>query len=780
MSELNSAALPNHLGTAMRIDPIPPAITVCVVTFLPSPYQVELFNAIARAGAVSLQVVYLRRKIRSHPWMGERLEHDHVFIDSGLAATQQAWRWCRDAAVTVFNYYTHWFALAALYARHLSDRPWSFWGERPGYLRLGKLGRLGRRILLHPLSQSPAPVWGVGKIGIHKYQQDWGTAKSYLNFPYYSDLDRFKVSRRPKDNNSITVLFSGVLSHRKGILELATAFKSAVQKHSQLHLLIVGSGPLEERIKQLLEPVADRVTWRGFQEWDDLPDLYAQADVFCLPTRYDGWAMVVPEALAVGLPVLSTTSAGAAMELIEEGVNGWLVPSNEAHVLEEALCKLTKISQTTLVAMSKAARQSIASHGLETGASRFSKAVAQALELFKCSSFLIEEPPTAQNSLMASTRLLIAGTYAPDRLTSMKRYIHLVETAARDHITKVSVIDPPVTLGGLTFLPDILRKTLAYADKYLLFPLLLRWKARSTDLKEIPLIHLTDQGMGLVLPWLIGLPTLVTCHDLIAVRDSLGEFEQPHGQLRRNYIQHFIRLALSLRSTLVCVSQKTMTDCRRLLGDKHRFLVVMNPLAPEFAATSTDDNHPHFPDSFFLHVGNSMWYKNRQAVLRIYAALRKIRVSSPSLVMMGAPPTDQEIQLAKVLEIANEIHWISRVPDTWIKLGYMRAKALIFPSFEEGFGWPVLEAMSQGCPVFTSNLAPLTEVGGDSVEYIDPHCPEAAAELIVQCLDQGEAWRRMQSAKGMKRAAKFSMTSFSQSMREAYQQALEYYENDLK
>ncbi|CAN5772870.1 hypothetical protein BH11VER1_BH11VER1_10700 [soil metagenome] len=747
-------------------------MTVCVVTYLPSPYQVELFNAIAAAGDVNLQVVYLRRKIRSHPWTADRLEHDHVFIDSGLVSTQQAWRWCRDASVTVFNYYTHAFALASLYARHLSGRPWTFWGERPGYLNLGKLGALGRRLLLTPLGRGPAPIWGVGKLGIQKYQQDWGMVKAYLNFPYYSDLDRFKVTRDLKKNDSITVLFSGVLSHRKGILDLAVAFRNAALKHPQLQLLIVGSGPLEGTVKQLLEPVADRVTWSGFQEWDKLPDLYAQADVFCLPTRYDGWAMVIPEALAVGLPVLSTTSAGAAMELIEEGVNGWLLPSNEAHVLEEALCALTKQSRTTLAAMSKAARQSIASYGLETGARRFSEAVAQTLTLFKCSHRLIE----TRTALQASTRLLIAGTYEPDRLTSMKRYVRLVEIAAQHCFTHVSVIQPPVILGALPFLPDTLKKILAYTDKYLLFPLLLRWKARASDPNEIPLIHVTDQGMGLILPWLIGIPVLVTCHDLIAVRDSLGEFEETHDQTRRNYIQHLIRPSLALQSTMVCVSKKTMTDCRRLLGGNHRFLVIMNPLDPEFAATESSDNLPHFPDAFFLHVGNSMWYKNRQAVLRIYAAIQAMQTTPPELVMMGEPPTPQELRLAKALAIEGHIHWIPRAPDAWIKQGYRQAVALIFPSLEEGFGWPVLEAMSQGCPVFTSNFAPLTEVGGDAVEYIDPHDPEGAARLISQKIYLGETWRSHQSGKGRERAGLFTTTSFAVSMQEAYRQAIIYHE----
>ena len=80
---------------------------------------------------------------------------------------------------------------------------------------------------------------------------------------------------------------------------------------------------------------------------------------------------------------------------------------------------------------------------------------------------------------------------------------------------------------------------------------------------------------------------------------------------------------------------------------------------------------------------------------------------------------------------------ISRPEPTDEELGvlYSGALALLFPSLQEGFGWPILEAQSCGCPVITSNRAPLTEVAGEAALLIDPENEAAAAELIAARLD---------------------------------------------
>ena len=92
---------------------------------------------------------------------------------------------------------------------------------------------------------------------------------------------------------------------------------------------IVGDGELRESLAQTLRPVSERVEFVGFKDWHELPGEYARADVLCVPSRYDGWGLVVPEGLASGLPVIATDRMGAALEFVENGRNGWLIPAGD-------------------------------------------------------------------------------------------------------------------------------------------------------------------------------------------------------------------------------------------------------------------------------------------------------------------------------------------------------------------------------------------------------------------------------------------------------------------
>jgi glycosyltransferase involved in cell wall biosynthesis len=114
-----------------------------------------------------------------------------------------------------------------------------------------------------------------------------------------------------------------------------------------------------------LAPVSERVEFVGFRDWHELPGEYAAADVLCVPSRYDGWGLVVPEGLAAGLPVIATDRMGAALEFVRRGRNGWLVPAGD----EEAL--LGAMREAAVDELPGGARESVSEHTLENGAGRF-------------------------------------------------------------------------------------------------------------------------------------------------------------------------------------------------------------------------------------------------------------------------------------------------------------------------------------------------------------------------------------------------------------------------
>jgi glycosyltransferase involved in cell wall biosynthesis len=280
---------------------------------------------------------------------------------------------------------------------------------------------------------------------------------------------------------------------------------------------------------------------------------------------------------------------------------------------------------------------------------------------------------------------------------------------------------------------------LGAVDKFLLFPPRLLWILHRPWGRRPALVHLLDQGNGVYLPLLRGTPHLVTLHDLIAVRAGSGG-PTSHPAPRPSLYQRLNRAALARAGRLLCVSEATRADARKVLGvERRRTVVLANPLEPALLRPAAAPL-PQLPPRYWLHVGSSAWYKNRPAVLRIHARLLAAPPEGEGialpLVLIGQPLQPEEHELLRGLGSAPQVVHAGRLDDRQLRAAYRFAEGLIFPSLEEGFGWPVLEALAQGCPVVVSAIPPLLEVGGEAVLAIDPADPAAAARRIAA------DWRR--------------------------------------
>jgi glycosyltransferase involved in cell wall biosynthesis len=155
---------------------------------------------------------------------------------------------------------------------------------------------------------------------------------------------------------------------------------------------------------------------------------------------------------------------------------------------------------------------------------------------------------------------------------------------------------------------------------------------------------------------------------------------------------------------------------------------------------------------FLFSIGGAQWYKNRAGLLDIYAELyQRLKVLTP-LVMVGPALEPELAAQAAITKIADRIVHIPGLTNEELRAAYSLADGLIFPSWEEGFGWPIAEAQACGCPVFTSNRPPMTEVGGDAACYFDPGSPKDAVEKIVQGLGENETLR----ARGLQLSERWS------------------------
>ena len=352
--------------------------SVAVLTYTPSPYQVELFDAVAALDEIDLSVIYLHHRDHERDWTDRERRHASVPLDGSAPTFEKAKAWVRDAGLFVLNYYQDARAGELLDLRVASRRPWAFWGERPGY-RHPLLGRLLRRWRLRSLHGSRAPIWGIGQWAVNAYRNEFGHRREYVDLPYFSNLARFQRSGVSASIRPLTFLYSGALIERKGVDLLAGAFARLVKTHPHVHLQWLGSGPEEARLRDKLALCAGNVTFLGFKDWPSLPAVYHGAHVLCVPSRHDGWALVVPEGLAAGLPVIGTHRTGAALELVRQGENGWMIPAGHESALHDAMREAAELTAGRWQAMSQAASASVSEHDVPWGARRFVEAVRQAM-----------------------------------------------------------------------------------------------------------------------------------------------------------------------------------------------------------------------------------------------------------------------------------------------------------------------------------------------------------------------------------------------------------------
>ena len=136
---------------------------------------------------------------------------------------------------------------------------------------------------------------------------------------------------------------------------------------------------MEKNITRTVSGFKDKVHFHGKKQWHQLAEVYANADFLCAPSRYDGWGMIVPEALAAGMPVISSDRTGAARELIDPS-NGWLVQAGDADELCAAMKSAAVLGTDRWKAMSASARRAGAGQHVKAGAKRFWRAAETTIE----------------------------------------------------------------------------------------------------------------------------------------------------------------------------------------------------------------------------------------------------------------------------------------------------------------------------------------------------------------------------------------------------------------
>jgi glycosyltransferase involved in cell wall biosynthesis len=314
---------------------------VAFVTIVPTPYQRDLFGALAAREEVDLSVFYLLPAAPDSPWPEKELRSFErilrgFWVPFGGVRALVNWPLpdVSDADLVILSSFTSF--TGQLLMRHgLRGRRWLFWGER---LRPQTgVKRLVQQRLASPI-RSAAGIVAIGSAAEHDYRSRFPQLRHFC-IPYHCELAPFFAIQRDLNvQRPITFFFCGQMIERKGVDLLLLAFDRLIANGVDVRLLLVGREAELPRFMNLVSPATRAsVQYEGFQAPECLPTYFAQADVFLLPSRHDGWGVVVNQALAAGLPIVTSDAVGAGIDLVENWSNGLRVPANDADALYDAM-----------------------------------------------------------------------------------------------------------------------------------------------------------------------------------------------------------------------------------------------------------------------------------------------------------------------------------------------------------------------------------------------------------------------------------------------------------
>lgn len=155
------------------------------------------------------------------------------------------------------------------------------------------------------------------------------------------------------------VLSIGQFIHRKAFDVL---LRSAVSLDEDTGIYIIGGEPTEAYKRLCQELGLKNVHFLSFMKKEKLVQYYRAADLFALPTREDIWGLVINEAMAYGLPVVTTDKCVAGLELVEDGVNGYIIPTEDSEILAD---RIQKVLQADPVRMGSASLEKIRDYTIE-------------------------------------------------------------------------------------------------------------------------------------------------------------------------------------------------------------------------------------------------------------------------------------------------------------------------------------------------------------------------------------------------------------------------------
>lgn len=320
---------------------------VLFLTNCPSPYRIKFFNELEKYCELTVVFEMLQAKNRDKNWKSqEEFKFKHEFLESCFQKEEGAFcpgikrylKEFRNDVIIVGGYSTPTGMYSVVYMK-MHQIPFILNCDGGMVKSDSYIKRKMKQFFI-----GSASTWLSTGISCTKYLLHYGADKKRIyQYPFAStkESDICGVTAEQKSmlrqqlgiKEEKMILFVGSFILRKGIdvlLEACWDLKDTA-------LVLVGGTDIAPFTPKTGTEPQVHIYVEGFKSENDVRRYYQAADVFVLPTREDIWGLVVNEAMAAGLPVITTDKCGAGLELIEDGVNGYIVPVENVLTLKQKI-----------------------------------------------------------------------------------------------------------------------------------------------------------------------------------------------------------------------------------------------------------------------------------------------------------------------------------------------------------------------------------------------------------------------------------------------------------
>lgn len=373
---------------------------VAIVTNILTPYRVPLFKQLNKFEDLNIIVYLLAENEKNRLWsIDDKVNFECKLLpDYGIDLSSHIKFIChfnphiineiqkQNFDVIICAGYDSFTSLLVFFMSKIKRIPLIFWSGSTAYENNNILRHIGRPLINMFTKYSDGFIAygsraeqflisnGASRKKIFK-------AYNTVDTSYYMNMCQRYKNQRPKiinENNFSSgnkfILYVGQLIDRKGIKTLIDAFKQ-INYDNNISLLIIGEGRDKNKyIDYCSKNKIRNVYFLGHKNMDELSKYYSISDIFVLPSLSEVWGLVINEALACGLPVITTNKVGASEDLIFDGKNGFVVRINDVGQLSAAMTNILS-NQKLANSMSQASLKIIKNYSIYNSAYQFLNAI---------------------------------------------------------------------------------------------------------------------------------------------------------------------------------------------------------------------------------------------------------------------------------------------------------------------------------------------------------------------------------------------------------------------